>query len=171
MLQRFLDPSVLASISGLELIAKTVVDGFVNGLHRSPDFGFSQEFAEYVAYNPGDDLRLVRVELAHRKSLDTRCQTRAEQREWPTALTTPLVRSESRREAALFDEELIPGLASGSEPPILRRKRTFPQANDKSVARRSAFAAVPRYRAPLCHLPLCRPIAQRRCAVMAPQLA
>jgi uncharacterized protein (DUF58 family) len=59
MLQRFLDPSVLAGISGLELIAKTVVDGFVNGLHRSPDFGFSQEFAEYRAYYPGDDLRLV----------------------------------------------------------------------------------------------------------------
>jgi len=57
--QRFLDPSVLASISGLDLIAKTVVDGFVNGLHRSPDFGFSQEFAEYRAYTPGDDLRHV----------------------------------------------------------------------------------------------------------------
>src|SRR5918912_3115117 len=59
MLQRFLDPSVLASISGLELIAKTVVDGFVAGLHRSPDFGFSQEFAEYRAYSEGDDLRYV----------------------------------------------------------------------------------------------------------------
>ena len=59
MLQRFLDPSVLAGISGLELVAKTVVDGFVNGLHRSPDFGFSQEFAEYRAYSPGDDLRHV----------------------------------------------------------------------------------------------------------------
>jgi uncharacterized protein (DUF58 family) len=59
MLQRYLDPSVLASISGLELIAKTVVDGFVAGLHRSPDFGFSQEFAEYRAYTPGDDLRHV----------------------------------------------------------------------------------------------------------------
>jgi uncharacterized protein (DUF58 family) len=59
MLQRFLDPSVLASISGLDLVAKTVVDGFVAGLHRSPDFGFSQEFAEYRAYNPGDDLRHV----------------------------------------------------------------------------------------------------------------
>jgi uncharacterized protein (DUF58 family) len=57
--QRFLDPSVLASISGLDLIAKTVVDGFVAGLHRSPDFGFSQEFAEYRAYTPGDDLRHV----------------------------------------------------------------------------------------------------------------
>jgi len=59
MSQRFLDPSVLSSISGLELIARTVVDGFVAGLHRSPDFGFSQEFAEYRAYTPGDDLRHV----------------------------------------------------------------------------------------------------------------
>jgi uncharacterized protein (DUF58 family) len=59
MTQRFLDPQVLASISGLELIARTVVDGFVAGLHRSPDFGFSQEFAEYRAYTPGDDLRHV----------------------------------------------------------------------------------------------------------------
>jgi uncharacterized protein (DUF58 family) len=56
IVQRFLDPSVLAEISSLDLIAKTVVDGFVAGLHRSPDFGFSQEFAEYRAYSPGDDL-------------------------------------------------------------------------------------------------------------------
>jgi uncharacterized protein (DUF58 family) len=59
IVQRFLDPSVLAEISSLDLIAKTVVDGFVAGLHRSPDFGFSQEFAEYRAYSPGDDLRHV----------------------------------------------------------------------------------------------------------------
>ncbi len=59
MLQRYLDPSTLASISGLDLVAKTVVDGFVAGLHRSPDFGFSQEFAEYRAYSEGDDLRHV----------------------------------------------------------------------------------------------------------------
>jgi uncharacterized protein (DUF58 family) len=59
MLQRFLDPEVLAGISSLDLLAKTVVDGFVAGLHRSPDFGFSQEFAEYRAYTPGDDLRHV----------------------------------------------------------------------------------------------------------------
>jgi uncharacterized protein (DUF58 family) len=57
--QRFLDPSVLAEISSLDLIARTVVDGFVAGLHRSPDLGFSQEFAEYRAYTPGDDLRHV----------------------------------------------------------------------------------------------------------------
>ena len=59
MLQRFLDPATLNAISGLDLIAKTVVEGFVSGLHRSPDFGFSQEFAEYRAYTQGDDLRHV----------------------------------------------------------------------------------------------------------------
>src|SRR5258708_20596337 len=58
-MQRLLDPAVLAGISGPDLVAKTVVDGFVAGLHRSPDFGFSQEFAEYRAYTPGDDLRHV----------------------------------------------------------------------------------------------------------------
>jgi uncharacterized protein (DUF58 family) len=59
MLQRFLDPAVLAGISELDLVAKTVVEGFISGLHRSPDFGFSQEFAEYRAYSEGDDLRHV----------------------------------------------------------------------------------------------------------------
>src|ERR1700720_3680239 len=59
MFQRFLDPETLSGMSGLDLIARTVVDGFVAGLHRSPDFGFSQEFAEYRAYTPGDDLRHV----------------------------------------------------------------------------------------------------------------
>jgi uncharacterized protein (DUF58 family) len=56
---RFVDPAVLAGISGLDLVAQTVVEGFVAGLHRSPDFGFSQEFAEYRQYTPGDDLRHV----------------------------------------------------------------------------------------------------------------
>ncbi len=59
MLQRFLDPQILAGIANLELTARTVVDGFVAGMHRSPYFGFSQEFAEYRAYVPGDDLRYV----------------------------------------------------------------------------------------------------------------
>lgn len=56
---RFLDPKILTGLSRLDLVAKTVVDGFISGLHRSPDFGFSQEFAEYRAYVPGDDLRHV----------------------------------------------------------------------------------------------------------------
>jgi uncharacterized protein (DUF58 family) len=81
-MQRFLDPATLAGISGLELVAKTVVDGFVAGLHRSPDFGFSQEFAEYRMYNPGDDLRHVdwnvfaRTERAYLKRFrgETNCQ-------------------------------------------------------------------------------------------------
>ncbi len=57
--QRLLDPAVLARISTIELVAKTVVEGFVAGLHQSPNFGFSQEFAEYRPYVPGDDPRFV----------------------------------------------------------------------------------------------------------------
>jgi len=56
---RFLKPELLARLGTLELVARTVVNGVMTGLHRSPDFGFSQEFAEYKAYNEGDDLRYV----------------------------------------------------------------------------------------------------------------
>ena len=54
---RFIDPQVLFSIRNLPLIAKSVVEGFFSGLHRSPYFGFSLDFAEYRAYTPGDDVR------------------------------------------------------------------------------------------------------------------
>ena len=54
-----LDPKVLASLSNLELVAKAAVEGFVIGLHRSPKFGFSQEFVEYRAYGEGDDPRYI----------------------------------------------------------------------------------------------------------------
>lgn len=56
---RLLDPKVLASMSNLELVAKAVVEGFVIGLHRSPKFGFSQEFVEYRQYAEGDDPRYI----------------------------------------------------------------------------------------------------------------
>jgi uncharacterized protein (DUF58 family) len=56
---RLLKPEVLARLGSLDLVARTVVDGVTTGLHRSPHFGFSQEFAEYRAYNEGDDLRYV----------------------------------------------------------------------------------------------------------------
>ena len=56
---RLLNPSVLASLSNLELVAKAVVEGFVIGLHRSPKFGFSQEFVEYRQYVDGDDPRHI----------------------------------------------------------------------------------------------------------------
>jgi uncharacterized protein (DUF58 family) len=51
---RFLDPAVLARLGTLELKARTVVEGFLTGLHRSPYKGFSVEFAEFRQYIPGD---------------------------------------------------------------------------------------------------------------------
>jgi uncharacterized protein (DUF58 family) len=53
---RFLDPAVIARLGSMELKARTVVEGFISGLHRSPYKGFSVEFAEYRQYLPGDDL-------------------------------------------------------------------------------------------------------------------
>ena len=53
---RFLDPGVIARLGTMELKARTVVEGFLSGLHRSPYKGFSVEFAEYRQYLPGDDL-------------------------------------------------------------------------------------------------------------------
>ena len=56
---RFVDPVVLARIGNLELVSRSVVDGFINGLHRSPYFGASVDFAEHRGYVPGDDIRRV----------------------------------------------------------------------------------------------------------------
>jgi uncharacterized protein (DUF58 family) len=56
---RFIDPKVLTKIQNLELVARTVVEGFVQGLHRSPYLGFSVDFAEYRQYMPGDDIRRI----------------------------------------------------------------------------------------------------------------
>ena len=56
---RLLDPRVLAGLANLDLVARTVVEGFIVGLHRSPRFGFSQEFAEYRPYAEGDDPRFI----------------------------------------------------------------------------------------------------------------
>ena len=54
--RRFLDPAVIARLGTLELKAKTIVEGFLSGLHRSPFKGFSVEFAEYRQYIRGDDV-------------------------------------------------------------------------------------------------------------------
>src|SRR5215470_845720 len=59
---RFIDPKVLIKIQNLELVARTVVEGFVQGLHRSPYMGFSVDFASYREYQPGDELRLGRYQ-------------------------------------------------------------------------------------------------------------
>jgi len=54
-----LRPEVLAGLKNLDLVARSVVEGVLIGLHRSPMFGFSQEFAEYRMYNEGDDPRFI----------------------------------------------------------------------------------------------------------------
>jgi uncharacterized protein (DUF58 family) len=56
---RFIDPAVLAKIGNLEFVARSVVDGVINGSHRSPYFGASVDFAEHRGYVPGDDIRRV----------------------------------------------------------------------------------------------------------------
>ena len=56
---RFLDPNVLGRIDNLELLARTVVDGFLHGLHSSPYLGLSMEFAEHRPYMQGDDIRKI----------------------------------------------------------------------------------------------------------------
>ena len=56
---RFVDPKVLARVGNLELLARNVVEGFINGLHRAPFFGASIDFAEHRGYVAGDDIRRV----------------------------------------------------------------------------------------------------------------
>lgn len=53
------DPRTLARLHGLGLRARTIVEGYVSGVHRSPFHGFSIEFAEHREYVPGDDLRYL----------------------------------------------------------------------------------------------------------------
>jgi uncharacterized protein (DUF58 family) len=54
-----INPQALMAIKNLELRARTVVEGFWHGLHRSPYHGFSVEFTEYRQYSPGDDPRYL----------------------------------------------------------------------------------------------------------------
>jgi uncharacterized protein (DUF58 family) len=57
--KRYLDPEILTKISRLELRARTIVEGFISGMHRSPYHGFSVEFAAHREYVPGDDIRHI----------------------------------------------------------------------------------------------------------------
>ena len=54
-----LDPADVARLGGIEIVAEGVVEGFLAGLHRSPFRGFSLEFTEHRAYQPGDELRYL----------------------------------------------------------------------------------------------------------------
>lgn len=53
--EKYLKPEVIHQIKRLDLRAKFVVKGFMQGLHRSPFHGFSVEFSEHRRYAPGDD--------------------------------------------------------------------------------------------------------------------
>lgn len=57
--QRYLDPAILAKVGLTPLLAKLVVEGFINGLHQSPFHGFSVEFVDHREYVPGDDLKYL----------------------------------------------------------------------------------------------------------------
>jgi uncharacterized protein (DUF58 family) len=59
LFDKYLDPRVLAKLEGLRLRARSIVEGYVAGSHRSPYHGFSIEFSEHREYAPGDDLRYL----------------------------------------------------------------------------------------------------------------
>lgn len=62
-----IDSQSLMKIRNLEMRAKAVVDGFLNGIHRSPWHGFSVEFTDYRQYSPGDDVRYLDWKLFARQ--------------------------------------------------------------------------------------------------------
>jgi uncharacterized protein (DUF58 family) len=53
------DPQTLSKLDKLDLVAKTVVEGFFSGRHASPYRGFSSEFIQHRQYTPGDDTRRI----------------------------------------------------------------------------------------------------------------
>ncbi len=57
--RKYLHPETISRLSGLDLVARRVVEGFITGLHRSPYHGFSVEFSEYRPYMPGDPFKTI----------------------------------------------------------------------------------------------------------------
>src|SRR6478609_1467607 len=58
-MSQLLDPVALARLKNLELRARSVVEGALSGMHRSPHYGASVEFAEHKEYSPGDEIRHI----------------------------------------------------------------------------------------------------------------
>lgn len=56
-IKELLNPTILNSITGLELVARVIVEGFMSGSNKSQSIGSGQEFSQYKNYQPGDDLR------------------------------------------------------------------------------------------------------------------
>ena len=65
--QEIVDPAFFSRLDNLELRAKSIVEGFMQGTHRSPFVGYSVEFASHREYAPGDDLRHVNWKLFARQ--------------------------------------------------------------------------------------------------------
>lgn len=57
--QQLLKPEIINSVSGLALIARVAVEGYISGLNRSRRVGPGLEFSQYRGYEPGDDMRLL----------------------------------------------------------------------------------------------------------------
>lgn len=56
-IKELLNPEILNSVSGMELIARVIVEGFMSGSNKSQSVGAAQEFSQYRSYEPGDDIR------------------------------------------------------------------------------------------------------------------
>lgn len=56
---KYLDPLVVSRLKNIEIKAKLIVEGFITGMHKSPNHGFSVEFAEHRPYNPGESLKNI----------------------------------------------------------------------------------------------------------------
>ena len=56
-IKELLKPEILNTVSGLELVARVIVEGFMSGSNKSQSVGAGQEFSQYRSYQPGDDLR------------------------------------------------------------------------------------------------------------------
>src|SRR6266581_2266073 len=108
--QRFdlLDPAEVARFGGIEIVAQGVVEGFLSGIHRSPFRGFSVEFTEHRAYQPGDELRYLDWKILARPN---RLTKRAYADRLAAALALILLRQRDATGLITFDDvvrEVVP---------------------------------------------------------------
>ena len=160
-------PAVLARIGNLELVARTVVDGFINGLHRSPFFGASVDFAEHRGYVPGDDIRRVDWRCTRAPTGTTSRSSRPTRT--PTSSCCSTSRSRWRSASGITQARLrqdaggVPDLsrAQAARPRrpghLRRRRRRSRAAVGQAPRRRAAHARSRQGRA-------ARPARSRRCA-------
>lgn len=162
---QFLDPTVLSRIGNLELVARSVIEGFIAGMHGSPFLGLSLDFAAHRQYLPGDDIRKIDWKVYARtdrhyikeyeaetnanvffaldasRSMDygSRGITKLEYAKYLTACLAYLSASQRDRVgAAVFDEALLEYI-----PPSVRHRRLILAALDRARARTAGDLAKP----------------------------